>query len=728
MEPPSSDLTWGLEVLGRNEQTLGGSGPGPMFLQVGQELGHYRLEAPLGAGGFGRVWKARDLRLERTVAVKLLGEQSSRSPAARALLEAEARTIATLDHPGVVVLHALEEAEGQLFLVMERIQGRTLARVLDEGPLPLSRLMDLALQATDALGAAHRQGIVHRDLNPRNLMLTEGGRVKILDFGLALRQASREPEPAVRQSGGLTGTVPYMSPEQLEGRALDARTDIFSLGVVLYELGTGERPFRGETIPALVEAILHATPSWPEHLPEGLLAVLRRCLAKDPAHRYASGLELHQALQRVQGGGPVLPSVAVLPFRDLSPHQDEGHFCEGMAEEVLLALSRAPGLRLVSRSASFPYRDTALEAGELGRRLGVATLLSGSVRKAGTRLRISVELTDAASGLSLWEARFDRERADAFQLQDEMAVSIASALRLRLLPKERPRPSVDPEAYEDYLRGRQWYYRYNRHGMRFALQMFQQTLEREPRFAPAWAGVATCAAFLFTYAERTETHRLQADEASAQALALDPTLAEAHASRGVALSASGRTEEAEAAFREARRLDPNLYEAAYFHARHCLALGDLLRAAEAFEDAICIRPEDFQAPLLVAQVYGDLGRAEEATATRRRGLARVEERLRQAPDDTRARYFGANALMALGERDRAMAWARMARALDPGDAMLLYNLGCIHALGGEPETALDCLEEAVEAGLSQKGWILHDGDLASLRSLPRFQALVERLD
>lgn len=716
----------------------GGSWTGPALeLPEGTQLGHYRIGAKLGTGGFGSVWAATDLRLERPVALKLLTQRVAQHVASRTLLEAEARAVAALSHPGIVTLHALEEMEGQLFLVMERVKGRVFAELIREGALPLGQVVNLGLQACEALAEAHRLGIIHRDLNPRNLMLTEEGRVKILDFGLALRRAARTRREVSSseqpdRSPGLTGTLPYMSPEQLEGRVLDSRTDLFSLGVVLYELAAGTRPFQAQSLQALSEAILTQECPWPEHFPPGFCSILRRCLEKDPHRRFQRCQELHEALEglrRTDGQGHQgSPSLAVLPFRDLSLEQDEKPFCEGMAEEILSTLSGMSGLQVISRAATFAAHPGEDDLGSLGRRLGASHLVTGSVRKDAARLRISAELVEVSSGLQLWSDTFERPRQDVFSIQEEIATCLLQALQLTLAPGGPVRHPADLEAYEDYLRGRHWYFRYNRHGMRFALQMFQQALERNPDYALAWAGVANCAAFLYIYADRTESNRIQAETASARALELDPKLAEAHASRGVALSALGRTEEADAAFETALRLDPNLYEAAYLYARHCFANGRLEACVSLFERAAQLFPTDCQAHLLVAQAYIEEGRLEDATLARRRGLSLAEEHLRHHPDDVRTRYLGANALVALGAREKGLAWARMARSLDPDDPMLLYNLGCIHALAGDADTALDCLNAALDAGLNQKGWLLHDGDLLAVRNHPRFGDLLSRLD
>jgi len=433
--------------------------------------------------------------------------------------------------------------------------------------------------------------------------------------------------------------------------------------------------------------------------------------------------EAHRAVP--PGDRQALPSVAILPFVDLSPERAEGHFSEGFSDEVLFSLNRIEGLRAMSRTSSFPYKDAGLDVAEIGRRLGVQHVLSGTLRREEDLLRVEAELSAIPGGGRVWSGRFEREHADAFGLIDEVVDAVAGALEVP--PPAHHHASVDLKAYDLYLRGRQSYFTYHRSGMLRASGLFQQSLDIDPAYAAAWAGLANCAAYLYIYVDRSEAHRERAEQASRRALELDPELAEAYASRGVALAASGRKDEAVEAFETALRLDPNLYEAAYFYARHCFAEGRLEEAIQYFEWAAALRPEDFQAMLLVAQAYASLGVPDEAERARRHGLLLVEERLKLAPEDVRARYLGANALVALGETAKGLAWARLARAADPEDSMLLYNLGCIHALAGNEAEALDCLEQAVRAGLTQKDWFLHDGDLDALRANPRFLELLASL-
>jgi TolB-like protein/Tfp pilus assembly protein PilF len=424
-------------------------------------------------------------------------------------------------------------------------------------------------------------------------------------------------------------------------------------------------------------------------------------------------------------------SIAVLPFADLSQQRDQGYFCEGMAEEILNALSRIQGLRVASRTAAFRFRDRAAGIAEIGRKLRVRTLLEGSVRKSGQRLRIAVQLADAESGYQLWSEAFDRELSDVFAIQEEIARHVAQELEVTLSPNEtaalKKAPTTNTEAYDFYLRGRGYYYRYGPRDVSYATELFTRAVERDGAFALAFAGLADCWSYLYLYSDRNATILDQADWASAKAVELDPESAQAHASRAVVLSASGRGEEATAAFETALRLDGDLFEAHYFYARHTFAHGEREKAIRSYEEAMRVRPEDYQAPLLVAQSYDALGRAEDARLSRLRGIEAAEQHLALNPDDARALYMAANGMVALGERQRGREWAQRALAAEPDNPMLLYNVGCIYSMLGVIDEAIDCLERAVAKGLTQKGWYVHDTNLDALRGHARFQALLERL-
>ena len=425
------------------------------------------------------------------------------------------------------------------------------------------------------------------------------------------------------------------------------------------------------------------------------------------------------------------PSVAVLPFSDMSQEQDQGYFCDGIAEEIVFALNRIEGLRVSSRSSSFQYRGEKAGSREIGRQLRVKTLLEGSVRRSGERLRICVQLTDAENGFHLWSAQYDRALEDVFAIQEDVAQSVVRELAVTLTPKEcialQTPPTGDLRAFDCYLRGRSFYYRYSPRDVRFALDMFQRAAAIDPGFAQAYAGLADCWSYLYLYSDRSPLVLEQAQLASAKAVEMDPNSAQAQASHGLSLSLSGKDDEAERAFRSATRLDPGLFEAHYFHARHCFAKGRLEEAISSYERAIEARPQDFQSPLLVAQSYDALGRPGEAQAARRRGIEAAQRHLELNPDDARAVYMAANGFAGLGDASSARAWADRALAMSPTDPMLLYNVGCIYSMLGAIEPAIDCLEGAVQRGLTQKGWYEHDNNLDPVRDHPRFARLLRSL-
>jgi adenylate cyclase len=425
------------------------------------------------------------------------------------------------------------------------------------------------------------------------------------------------------------------------------------------------------------------------------------------------------------------PSVAVLPFADLSQERDQAYFCEGIAEEITHALSRVEGLRVASRTSAFRFRPGGADSREIARRLHVRALLEGSVRKSGEQLRITVQLGDAQTGYQLWAGRYDRELRDIFAVQDEIARAVVGALRLALTPPQAARmwqPGTrEARAYDCYLRGRRCYEQYGIRDVEQAIQLFSRAIELDEAYPQAHAGLADCWSYLYMYRDRSEANRENAERASLQAVRLDPDSAQVQASRGQALSIGGRRQEAERAFETAIQLDPDLFEAHYFYARHAFVSGQAEKAASLYEAAMRVRPEDYQAALLVAQIYGDDGRAEEAAAVRRVGVERAERHLEFNPDDERALYMAANGLAALGEHQRARERAERARALRPDDGMVLYNVACVFSLLGLAEPALDCLESAVECGLRQKGWYEHDSNLDSLRSHQRFRELLQKL-
>jgi len=460
----------------------------------------------------------------------------------------------------------------------------------------------------------------------------------------------------------------------------------------------------------------------------GLIDLYVVTLDESPATMPVSNAE--EANQRSEQRKEKIRSIAVLPFADLSAEQDQEHFSDGVAEEILNALSKVGGLHVPARTSCFAFRGATLDAREIGKRLGVETLLDGSIRKAGKRVRISVQLVDASNGYQLWSERFDREIEDIFAIQDEIARSVLELLGLALTEREEFRflkPSTtNIEAYEAYLRGRKLYHKWTRQSVEFARQMFERAVKIDPEFAAAWAGLANVHVDLFRWG-RNPRDLEEAQRASERALKLDPNSAEAHVSVGQALAIKRRYAEAATAFDRAIEEDPTLFEAYYLYGRVLFESGDIEKSAKLFEKARHVRPDDYQSQCLLGLALTQLGRLDEARHADQLAVESIEKYLELNPDEARAYSLGANSAMRLGDKDRSKLWCEQAMELAPNDPLVLYNAACNLALLGEGERALDGLERALEAGVAVGEWIKHDPDFESLRSHPRFQTIVKRI-
>jgi serine/threonine protein kinase len=455
-----------------------------MVLSAGTRLGSYEILAAIGAGGMGEVYRAHDPRLGRDVAIKVLPAALSADADRLRRFEQEARAAAALNHPNILTVHEIGTHDGQPYIVSELLEGKTLRDALGHGALPVKKAIDYALQISQGLAAAHEKRIVHRDLKPENLFVTKESRVKILDFGLAkLTEAAvagvSETMVATRAGdtvpGMVLGTVGYMSPEQVRGHAVDHRSDMFSFGAILYEMLSGARAFSGDTAADTMSAILREQP--PDlrlrtSTPPSLARIIHRCLEKDPSDRLQAARDLHFAIElisEVQSAAPTLQahtheqSIAVLPFANMNADPDSQYFSDGLSEELINAMTQLGGLRVAARTSAFRFRGRDVDIREIGRQLNVAAVLEGSVRRAGTRLRITAQLLNVADGYHLWSERYDRALDDVFEIQDDITTSIVRALEPTLLGRHRSlieRHSANVEAFEQYLKGQQlWYQR-----------------------------------------------------------------------------------------------------------------------------------------------------------------------------------------------------------------------------------------------------------------------------
>ncbi|UCG50541.1 MAG: protein kinase [Candidatus Latescibacterota bacterium] len=710
---------------------------------IGQTVSHYKILEKLGEGGMGVVYQAHDTKLRRTVALKFLRSEAFRNDEQKARLVREAQTAAALDHPNICTIYEIDEVEGQIFISMTYVEGVDLKKRIQSGPMEIDEVVRIAIRVARGLEAAHKKGIVHRDIKSSNIMITEDGQVKIMDFGLAKMRGSTE----ISRTTMSVGTPSYMSPEQARGNAVDHRTDIWSLGVCLYEMFTGKLPFDNEYESAIIYSILNEEPTpaveiRPD-LPSVLGALVDKAMAKDRGDRVQSAsefiisletattekaLEVKQRAASETGG---LPSIAVMPFADMSPLKDQEYFCDGIAEEIINKLVRLRGLRVASRTSAFAFKARSEDVRSIGRKLGVGTVLEGSVRKSGNQVRVTGQLVSVEDGYHLWSDQFDRELEDIFAIQEEIAHRVVDALSVTLSDKEKrhiEKPATgNIEAYDFYLRGRQFFYQVTSKSMGFACDMFSKAIKKDPGYALAYAGLADCHSYIYEYFERKESHFVEAIQCSQKALELDPELAEAHAARGQAAWIGRKFDEAEAEFEEAIRLNPRLFEAYLFYARMCFSKGQFERAAELFEKAELVNSTDYQTPILLAQTYRAMGESIKNESALRRALDAVENHLDAKPDDTRAMYFKATALFELGEREKALEWGNRALSIDPKDPPVLYFMACFNARFGNLDEAISYLEKCVEAGFSHREWITHDPDMDPLRDHPRFEALMDRL-
>ena len=730
---------------------------------IGQTVSHYKITSKLGSGGMGVVYEAEDTKLGRHVAVKFLPAEMAQNPAMLERFQREARAASALNHPGICTVYEIDHHEGQHFIVMELLEGETLDKRIRRGPLELAPLLEFGIQVADALESASAKGIVHRDLKPANVWMTSRGQAKILDFGLAKMEASRpggppaSPDEATAvQAGELTtagmvvGTASYMSPEQARGQTTDARTDIFSLGVVLYVAATGEKPFLGDTAAVITEAILNREPAPIQQLdpalPTELNRIISRAMEKERSMRYQTATDFKTDLLRLRrdtqsgsrsaaersdskpGGSKVaLKSIAVLYFENLSGVKEDEYFRDGVTEDIITELAKIKGLKVLSRPSVLLYRDKSVTAAEVGRQLKAAFVLAGSIRRGGNRLRITAQLVDPQTDSLVWSERYDREMADVFSVQDEIARNIAEALRITLSPQEQEalatRPTESPEAYDLYLRGRTYARRFTRLDFEFAYQMFENAVRLDPQFALAYAAMANvCSSFHINF-ERDSSWLTRANAAAEKAVALMPELPEAKVARAWVLYASGDYDKALAIARPLVALKRDTESAYYLLLRALFAAGKYQEIVDVAEAAIEASGTDYNVYVPIGNALGALGKDEARKNLAQRRMHALETHLRQVPEDARAHMLLANDYGSIGRVEEAIKEADLAMVLRPNDANVAYNAACVYcSLGKKPE-AMAALRKAKGVGWKDSVWTRRDPDHNSLHGDPEFDKL-----
>jgi adenylate cyclase len=706
---------------------------------IGQSISHYRIEEKLGEGGMGIVYKAHDTKLDRTVALKFLPLHLSASEQDKVRFLQEAKAAAALNHPNIMNIHEIGDHEKSSFLVMEYIQGKTLKSLIEKnqagGGIPVRKAIDYALQIASGLKDAHEKNIIHRDIKSENIMLSDDERIKIMDFGLAKLKSGSN----LTKSGTSLGTLSYMSPEQAQGIIVDHRTDIWSLGVVFYELVTGELPFKAEHDAALIYLIINEqilSPSMLDRkIPPVIDKLIDKLLAKNRDLRIQTMESVLSVLTDARKELDTIDqsvkkkAIAVLPFDNISSDKENDYFSEGLTEELIANLSRLKEMRVISRTTTMQYKGIKKDIKTIGRELGARYIMEGSVRKFQDNLRITAQLIDVESDEQLWAETYKGKLEDVFDIQEQVSKQIVDALLVKLNTSDKivlsKRPTLNADAFDCTLRARNFLYRRTKNSINFAIQLFQKATELDPRYAAAYAGLGEAYASLYQVVERNETWLDKAIESSLKALMYDSSLSEAYAALGFAYFNKQSFDEAVTASQKAIELDPGNFIGYWILGRIYLGTDRNREAEKMFRKIIELNPDFYSVYGDLQIVYSRLGEKEQYRQTLDTALNVYVRYLSQHPDDSRGHMYFATDLVQVGRIDEAKEEARKAIELSPDDPLMFYNAACFYSQLGEHQLAVDALKSSFTIGYADFEWLKRDTDLDPIRNEPAYIELMK---
>ncbi len=742
-----------------------------MAIDARTRIGRYEIYSQLGAGGMGEVYLAHDTKLDRKVALKILPDDLGDSDRVGRFIQ-EARAVSALNHPNILTIYEIDQTDSEHFIATEFIEGETLRARIRTAPIEFAEAIDVGIQVASALCAAHSVGIVHRDVKPENIMLRRDGIVKVLDFGIAKLSAPRTTTPTDKEAptlalvntaaGMILGTAPYMSPEQARGLVVDPRTDIWSLGCVLYEMVAGRQPFLGATALDVLTAILNHEPDPLMNQTPGIVhaldRVVSRALHKDRAQRYQTAANLLNDLRdlksqlesRTRGiAGPTksadshlsqdspvvaVPekSIAVLYLENMNSESESDYFCAGITEDIITDLSKIKELKVVPRTDVLPFRNKEVNTRQVGEALRVNYVLEGSVRKAGNKIRITAQLVNVRDGYQLWAERFDRLVEDVFDVQNEVSQKIADALKISLTESERQllakKPTDDLKAYDFYMRGRELLYRKGKRNTEHGILMFENALDIDPGFASSYAGLAEAYSYMYEWYDGNPLWLGKAIEMDQKALTLDPGSFDAQFGIAMVYFHQRRFSESKRTIEGILKESPEYYPGYLRLGMIAELSGDLDSALRHYRHAAELKPHDEDAWRFLAGIHRRLAHVEAAEDAALKVIEVTSRKLEASLEDVIVMSRLAEAYARFGGAEEAHATLKRVFELEPNDGLAMYNCSCAYALLGEKKAALFSLRRAFENGFRTVAhWVKNDSAFDLMRGDVEFQQLIAEL-